>query len=70
MKRAELLFNLISIPVDIISLIAAGIVSFYVRSHVARVEHYVGPVTYQLSLHQFLLVIFWMAPVLIALFTF
>ncbi len=68
MKRAELLFNLLSIPVDIISLIGAGIVSFYVRSHVEKVEYYVGPVAYKLSLHEFLFVIVWMAPVLVALF--
>ncbi len=70
MKRAELLFNLLSIPVDLISIIAAGVVSFYVRSNVERVEHYVGPVSFQLSLHQFLVVVLWMAPILIALFTF
>ncbi len=68
MKRAELLFNLFSIPVDIVSLIAAGVVSFYVRSSVDRVEHYVGPITYNLDLHEFLLVMLWTAPVLVGVF--
>ena len=65
MKRAELLFNLFSIPVDIVSLIAAGVVSFYIRS---RVEDYVGPVTFQLELNQFMSVIAWMIPVLLIVF--
>ena len=65
MKRAELLFNLFSIPVDILSLIAAGVVSFYVRS---RVEEYVGPVRFQLQLKEFMNVITWMIPVLLLVF--
>lgn len=65
MKRSELLFNLFSIPVDILSLIAAGIVSFYVR---LRVEDYVGPVVYQLELREFMEVIGWMIPVLVTVF--
>lgn len=68
MKRAELLFNLFSIPVDIISLIAAGVVSFYIRSQVERVEYYVGPVSYNLQLQDFIQVILFMAPVLIVVF--
>jgi exopolysaccharide biosynthesis polyprenyl glycosylphosphotransferase len=68
MKRSELLFNLFSIPVDIISLIAAGIVSFYVRSSVQKVEYYVGPINPNLEIHSFMQVMFWMAPVLIAVF--
>jgi exopolysaccharide biosynthesis polyprenyl glycosylphosphotransferase len=68
MKRAELLFNLFSIPVDALFLIAAGVVSFFVRSRVDKIEYYVGPVNYNLNLDEFLHVMIWMAPVLIAVF--
>lgn len=54
MKRSELAFNLVSIPVDVLSLFLAGIVSFYLRS---RVEHYVGPVQFSLTLPEFLAVL-------------
>lgn len=62
MKRSELAFNLVSIPVDMLSLLTAGIVSFYLRSHV---ENYVGPVQFTLTLDQFLIVLSQMIAVLI-----
>jgi hypothetical protein len=58
MKRTELLFNLLSIPVDILMLAAAGIVSFYLRLHI---ESYVGPVLYNLQLADFLNVLFFIS---------
>ena len=72
MKRSELLFNLLSIPVDIVFLILAGVVSFYVRLSIAELSEsvysYVGPVTYELQLAEFLGVILWIIPVLLLVF--
>ena len=51
MKKTELIFNLISIPVDALSLLVAGVVSFYLRQ---ESTHIVGPIIYQLNFHQFL----------------
>lgn len=65
MKRTELLFNLLSIPVDFLMLAAAGIVSFYLR---LNFESYVGPVLYNLQLHDFLLLLVKIAPVLLVVF--
>ncbi len=65
MKKTELLFNIISIPVDAIMLLLAGIVSFYLREHFT---HFVGPILYNLDLHQFLLVIEKIIPALILIF--
>ncbi|HEX3099443.1 MAG TPA: sugar transferase [Patescibacteria group bacterium] len=65
MKRTELLFNLISIPVDILMLATAGIVSFYLRLHS---EQYLGPVHYNLQLHDFILVLAKVIPLLLLVF--
>lgn len=65
MKRTELLFNLLSIPVDILMLAAAGIVSFYLRLHI---ESYVGPVLYNLQLADFLNVLFKVIPIMLLVF--
>ncbi len=65
MKRSELLFNLISIPVDIAALATAGVVSFYIREHG---EKYVGKIVYALQLHDFLLVVAKVTPVLLIVF--
>lgn len=67
MKRSELWFNLISIPVDILMLAAAGIVSFYLRLYS---EAYVGPVMFDLQLHEFLLVLSKVIPVMLVVFAF
>lgn len=65
MKRSELWFNLISIPVDILMLAAAGIVSFYLRFYT---EAYVGPVMFDLQLREFLLVLSKVIPILLLVF--
>lgn len=65
MKRSELLFNLFSIPVDILSLLLAGIVSFYVR---LNAETYVGKVQFDLTLGDFLSVMVAIIPVMIIVF--
>lgn len=65
MKRAELWFNLISIPVDICMLAIAGIVSFYLRVYG---EVYVGPILFDLELKQFLLVLVQIIPILILVY--
>jgi exopolysaccharide biosynthesis polyprenyl glycosylphosphotransferase len=65
MKKTELLFNIISIPVDAIMLLFAGIVSFYSRG---QFTYIVGPIIYRLSLSQFLSVIEKIIPALIIIF--
>lgn len=65
MKKTELLFNLISIPVDALMLLAAGIVSFYLRLHTTA---FVGPVRYNLQMSEFLLVANKVLPALILIF--
>jgi exopolysaccharide biosynthesis polyprenyl glycosylphosphotransferase len=65
MKRTELIFNLISIPVDAIMLLLAGIASFYLRG---RSTELVGPIVYQLSLADFLEVVYIIIPGLLGVF--
>lgn len=67
MKRTELLFNLISIPVDIVMLVAAGIVSFYLRIYLNS-DQYLGPLLYNLRLNDFLLVLSKIIPLLVLVF--
>ncbi len=65
MKRSELIFNLFSIPVDILSLLLAGIVSFYVR---LNAQDLVGKVQFNLSLADFLKVMGGIIPVMLIVF--
>lgn len=67
MKRSELLFNLISIPTDILMLAIAGIVSFYLRLETQNIN-FVGQVLFELHLSTFLLVLAKVIPVLVAVF--
>ncbi len=67
MKKTELIFNLVSIPVDALSLLAAGVISFYLRQ---RSTNIVGPIVYQLDFHQFILVVYKVVPALILIFAF
>lgn len=65
MKKSELYFNLISIPMDFAALAAAGIVSFYIRLHTERI---VGPVLYRLQPHDFIGVLLKVIPILLIVF--
>ncbi len=65
MKRSELIFNLISVPVDALMLLAAGVVSFYIRLHAINL---VGPVLYQLQLTSFLQIVYLVIPFLLLVF--
>jgi len=67
MKKTELIFNLISIPVDGLMLLLAGIASFYIRQNSITL---VGPILYQLRLEDFLQVICKLIPVLLLVFAF
>lgn len=67
MKKSELIFNIVSIPTDGIMLISAGIVSFYIRQHTIQI---VGPILFELKLHDFLSVSYKIVPVLILIFAF
>ncbi|HVY67428.1 MAG TPA: sugar transferase, partial [Patescibacteria group bacterium] len=65
MKKSELLLNLISIPVDAIMLLCAGIVSFYSRQQTFIISK---PIIYQLQLNEFLLVAGKIIPALLVIF--
>ncbi len=67
MKKTELIFNLISIPVDAISLLLAGIASFYLRQETTTI---VGPIIYQLDVNNFLSVVYKIITFLILIFAF
>lgn len=67
MKKAELIFNLVSIVVDAISLLIAGIISFYLRERTITI---VGPILYSLHLNDFLISVFKIIPVLLIIFAF
>jgi exopolysaccharide biosynthesis polyprenyl glycosylphosphotransferase len=64
MKRTELLFNIASIPADIISLLIAGLVSFYLRLRLAPKI----PIVFSLSFDLYLKFILVAVPVLIIIF--
>lgn len=66
MKRSELIFNVVSIPVDIVSLFVAGLASFYIR---LKVRAYI-PIVYHLDLHEYIKVIAISIPLLLLLFVF
>jgi exopolysaccharide biosynthesis polyprenyl glycosylphosphotransferase len=65
MKRSELIFNLITIPVDALALLAAGVVSFYLRGHTLAV---VRPVMYVMNGEEFVLVVLKIIPALLIIF--
>lgn len=65
MKRSELIFNLVSVPVDALMLLVAGVVSFYIRLHSVRL---VGPVVYHLQLAAFLRIVYLVTPLLLLIF--
>jgi exopolysaccharide biosynthesis polyprenyl glycosylphosphotransferase len=65
MKRTELIFNVISIPVDAVMLLLAGIASFYLRQ---QSTEFVGPIRYQLALQDFLNVAYTLVPILLIIF--
>ncbi|MEK7161415.1 MAG: sugar transferase, partial [Patescibacteria group bacterium] len=66
-KKTELIFNLISIPVDAVSLLLAGIASFYLRQKTTTI---VGPIIYQLDVNNFLSVVYKIIAFLILIFAF
>lgn len=65
MKRSELAFNLFSLPVDVLMLFLAGLVSFYIRFYSVD---FIGPVVYQLTLGQLFQVGLFVIPVLVLIF--
>lgn len=65
MKKTELVFNIISIPVDAVMLLLAGIASFYLRQNSIEL---VGPIRYSLELKDFINVVYSLVPVLIVIF--
>jgi exopolysaccharide biosynthesis polyprenyl glycosylphosphotransferase len=66
MKRSELMFNLISILVDFLMLISAGIIAFYLRFELGEIR----PILYALSVADYLKVLFLISPILLLLLAF
>ena len=64
MKRSELLFNIASIPADVISLMLAGLMSFYLRLKLAPKI----PIAFTLSFPLYLKFVFFAVPVLVLIF--
>lgn len=67
MKKTELIFNLISIPADAVSLLFAAVASFYLRKNSIKL---IGPIKFQLNFQQFLLLSYKVIPALILIFAF
>ncbi|MBL8030000.1 MAG: sugar transferase [Candidatus Doudnabacteria bacterium] len=65
MKRSELLFNTLAIPMDAAMLLLAGVASFYLRINGTE---FVGPVIFNLKLEDFLKVITQFLPFLLLIF--
>lgn len=63
MKKSELLFNFISIFVDWVMLILAGIIAFYLRFRLAEIR----PVLYALQIHDYIRVLLAISPMIILL---
>lgn len=66
MKRTELLFNLISIVVDLIMILCAGIVAFYLRFQLAEVR----PILYELTIGHYLGTLLIVSPIILLLLAF
>ena len=66
MKKSELLFNLISIIVDFLMLLLAGIIAFYLRFELGDLR----PILYSLSIYDYLKVLFLVSPVLLVILAF
>ncbi len=64
MKRSELLFNIVSIPVDIIALFLAALLSFYIRLQVTQRF----PIIFIPDLHNYIKIIAAVIPVMLAIF--
>lgn len=67
MKKSELIFNIISIPVDAIMLLLATLASFYLRQEPSVIAK---PIIYQLNLRELILTMSWVLPILILIFAF
>ncbi len=63
MKRTELSFNLISILVDFLMVIIAGVLAFYLRFQLAEYR----PILFELSLNDYLRNLFLVSPIIIGL---
>lgn len=66
MKRSELIFNIVSIPIDIISLFLAGLVSFYLRLALGNEI----PVLFEPDIHSFFHDLTYSIPILLIIFAF
>jgi exopolysaccharide biosynthesis polyprenyl glycosylphosphotransferase len=67
MKRSELVFNIVLIPIDCVMILLAGIVSFYFRQYSQPI---IGPVIFQITVSDLLKASWFIVPPLIIIFAF
>lgn len=65
MKKTELIFNLISILIDTLAIIGAGILAYQLRY---QTDSLVGPVLFDLALADFLLILVRVIPIVLLIF--
>ena len=66
MKKSELFFSAISVPIDYLFLVLAGIMSYLVRYHPVIAQ--IRPVTFHLSINNYLMWVMLLAPMGIVIF--
>ncbi|HMQ01749.1 MAG TPA: sugar transferase [Candidatus Doudnabacteria bacterium] len=67
MKKTELIFNLLSIPVDALALFGAGIIAYQLRY---ESDNFVGPILFQMAMPDFLLILIKVIPAILLVFAF
>jgi exopolysaccharide biosynthesis polyprenyl glycosylphosphotransferase len=65
MKKSELIFNLISIPVDALALMGAGIIAYQIRY---ASDSLIGPILFELALPEFILILVKVIPIVLLIF--
>ncbi len=68
MKRSELLFSAIQVPIDFVMLLVAAVAAFFLRDFLPRVTTVVPPRLFDFSLEQYAKVVLLIIPVVIAIY--
>ena len=66
MKKSELVFNVLQLPVDFLMIIIAGLAAYFLRFHPDLVG--LRPVIFNLSLEQYFGLVIFIAPIFIVSF--
>lgn len=65
MKKSELIFNLIAIPLDILAISSASIIAYHIRF---ESDNIVGPILFQMSLTEQMLMLMKILPAIVLIF--